>query len=72
MSKYISKFWITVTIILFTILYIILLPKILNRYGIWGAVYWSPLLIIAAVLAYIRGYWVSKWMSDKNKKSEPE
>ena len=63
MSRYINKFWVAFTIILFTALFIILVPMMVNKYGLLGALLWSPLFVIAAVLAYIRGYWVSKWMS---------
>ncbi len=70
MSKYISKFWVTFTIILFTILFIILFPMLVNKYGWLGALLWSPLLIVAAILAYIRGYWVSRWMSGEKNNCE--
>lgn len=67
-SKYINKFWVIFTVILFFGLFIILLPMMMQKYGFLGAICLSPLFIIAAVLAYIRGYWVSKWMSGEKDK----
>ena len=62
--KFFNKFWVTFTIILFGILFIVLFPMMIDKYGFMGAVMLSPLLVLAAFLAYVRGYWVSRWMSE--------
>ena len=43
-----------------------------DKYGFMGAVMLSPLLVLAAFLAYIRGYWVSRWMSESEEKERDE
>lgn len=66
--KYYSAFWITLTVLIFGGLAVILLPWTVQEYGAWGVALLAPLLIIAAVLAYIRGYWVSRWMQEWREK----
>lgn len=63
-GKFYSKFWVIVTVIIFGGLFLILLPMMYGEYGLIGVVMLSPLLVVAAVLAYTRGYWVSRWMSE--------
>ena len=65
-----NKFWVTFTVVLFLILFVILFPMMVNKYGVLGALLLSPLLVVAAILTYIRGYWVSRWMSENKRERE--
>lgn len=65
-----NKFWLTFTVVLFLILFVILFPMMVSKYGAVGALSLSPLLVLAAVLAYLRGYWVSRWMAQSRREKE--
>jgi len=65
MSKYINKFWVSVTAILTIIVLIYLFPIMYNRYGLATAILLSLLLVFGMALYYIRGYWISIWISKK-------
>ena len=69
-SQMFSKFWVTITLIVFLILFVILFPMMVNKYGVVGALLLSPLLVLAAILAYLRGYWVSRWMAQNRREQE--
>lgn len=62
-----NKFWITFTVVLTLILFMILLPLMVAKYEIVGALLLSPLLVVGMVLAYIHGYWVSRWLSERRQ-----
>lgn len=63
MSKYISVFWIAITVVIFGALFLLLFPKMVDKWGLVPALLLSPLFLVAAALAYIRGYWVSRWLA---------
>jgi hypothetical protein len=69
MSKYINKFWVSLTAVLTIILLIYLFPIMYDQYGFIKAILLSLCLIFGMSLYYIRGYWISKWLS--KKKSSP-
>ncbi|UCD63120.1 MAG: hypothetical protein JSW34_10220 [Candidatus Zixiibacteriota bacterium] len=66
--KFINKFWLAVTALIGLGLFVCLFPLLLDKYGLMRAILWSLLIPVAMALAYIRGYWVSTWLSGKDKK----
>jgi hypothetical protein len=70
MSQYINKFWVAVTALLTLILLIFLFPKMYDRYGLVQALLLSVVLVFAMSLYYIRGYWVSRWFSDRKTRDK--
>lgn len=65
MSKYINWFWIAVTAILSIIVLICLFPIMYSRYGLVSAILLGLLVVFGMSLYYIRGYWISTWISKK-------
>jgi hypothetical protein len=63
------KFWVPFTSALTLILFLILFPMLLDKYGWPRALLWSCLIPIAMTLAYLRGWWVASLISKHKKKT---
>lgn len=72
MSKYINKFWVSVTLILTVIVLIYLFPIMHNRYGLATAILLSLFLVFGMSLYYIRGYLISSWISKKKSSASKQ
>jgi len=62
-----NKFWVLATTVITIVMLIILFPKLLDKYGPGRAILLSSLIPFAMFLAYLRGYWISTWLSKKHK-----
>ena len=71
-TKIFDKFWVTVSAIIALGLLIYLFPLLLDKYGLAKAVLFSLLVPFAVGLAYLRGYWVSTWLSERRRKHDEE
>ena len=67
-KKWFDPFWVSVTVVITVILLIVLLPHMLDSLGVAGTIFGALLLLVGMGLAYVRGYWVSRWIEERRER----